>query len=136
MVDDYVFGFALRQQGGGIARLAWRPRRLRLVSWASAMRASSACSNARPQSDIPVIEQHKRAVREISPPTCPGRASADPGRLPHTRARDRGRAGHAPGGKLVIDHELQPIGKGSLIARKRYQVHCPVTVVLDVNDDA
>jgi hypothetical protein len=33
-----------------------------------------------------------------------------------------------PGGKLVIDHELEPL-EGGVIARKRYQVHGPLTII-------
>jgi hypothetical protein len=34
-----------------------------------------------------------------------------------------------PGGRLAIDHELEPAGSGRVIARKRYQVHGPLTVL-------
>ena len=34
-----------------------------------------------------------------------------------------------PGGKLVIDHFLEPVGDGKVKVTKRYQVHGPLTVV-------
>jgi hypothetical protein len=34
-----------------------------------------------------------------------------------------------PGGKLVIDHELEPTDSGRVIARKRYAVHGPLSIV-------
>jgi uncharacterized protein YndB with AHSA1/START domain len=34
-----------------------------------------------------------------------------------------------PGGKLIIDHFLEPAGDGKVKVAKRYQVHGPLTVV-------
>jgi uncharacterized protein YndB with AHSA1/START domain len=34
-----------------------------------------------------------------------------------------------PGGKLVIDHELEPTDRGGVIVRKRYRAHGPLSVV-------